>query len=146
MCQQESAVPRRKNGMGGLVLVIIGVLALGFAVFEYSVYSQNKDTLEWNQTFGTDTPEQHDLVESQLTATIGAFSVGSILVVIGIIIMLSAYFHNREIDRAELLLAVRGQGRPNRPSSEKRAFCENCGSPLNPDQKFCHSCGRNLQY
>jgi len=146
MYQRGSNALRRKSGAVGWAIFILGVLGLVFAAFEYSVYSQNKDTLGWNQAWGADTPEQHELVESQLTVTIAAFSISTILVMIGIAIMSSAYFYNRELDRIELIEAVKYETRPFTPIPGVRSFCDNCGSPLGPSSRFCSGCGKNLRH
>jgi predicted membrane-bound mannosyltransferase len=43
-----------------------------------------------------------------LTITIAAFSVSTILIAIGVAVMLNAYLYNQELDRTELLDAVKG--------------------------------------
>lgn len=98
---------KRRNGAIGWAILILGVLGLVFAAFEYSVYSTNRETLDWNEMWGAGTPEDRQLVENQLTVTTAAFSISTTLVAIGIAIMLSAYFYNRDLDRIELLEAIR---------------------------------------
>lgn len=99
---------QRRSGVVGWAILILGVLGLVFAAFEYSIYTTNRDTLNWNEAWGADTPEQHELVQSQLTITIAAFSVSTILIAIGVAVMLNAYLYNQELDRTELLDAVKG--------------------------------------
>ena len=137
---------KRRSGAIGWGILILGVLGLVFVAFEYSVYSTNKDTLEWNEAWGADTPEQHKVVESQLTVTIAAFSISAILIMIGLAIMSSAYFYNRDLDRIELLEAVKHEARPFSPIPGVRSFCDNCGSPLGPSSRFCPGCGKILRY
>ena len=98
---------QRRSGAVGWAILILGVLGLVFAAFEYSIYTTNRDTLNWNEAWGADTPEQHELVEAQLTVTIAAFSISTILIAIGIAIMSNAYLYNRELDRIELLEAIK---------------------------------------
>ena len=98
---------QRRSGVVGWAILILGVLGLIFAAFEYSVYSTNRETLDWNEAWGEATPEDRELVQSQLTVTIAAFSVSTILIAIGIAIMSNAYLYNRELDRIELLEAMR---------------------------------------
>jgi hypothetical protein len=100
-------VEQRRSGAVGWVILILGVLGLVFAAFEYSVYSTNRETLDWNEAWGGGTPEDRELVRNQLTVTIVAFSVSALLITIGIAIMSNAYLYNRELDRIELLEAVR---------------------------------------
>ena len=99
---------QRRSGVVGWAILILGVLGLIFAAFEYSVYSTNRETLDWNEAWGETTPEDRELVQSQLTVTIAAFSVSTILIAIGVAVMLNAYLYNQELDRTELLDAVKG--------------------------------------
>lgn len=98
---------QRRSGAIGWAIFILGVLGLVFAAFEYSVYSTNRETLGWNEVWGGGTPEDRQLVENQLTMTIAAFGVSAILVTVGISLMYSAYSYNKELDRVELLEAIR---------------------------------------
>ena len=98
---------QRRSGAVGWAILILGVLGLVFAAFEYSVYSTNRDTLDWNEAWGGGTPEDRQLVEAQLTITIAALGVSAILITIGIAVMYSAYSYNKELDRVELLEAIR---------------------------------------
>ena len=99
---------QRRSGALGWAILIFGVLGLVFATFEYSVYSTNRETLDWNEAWGEATPEDWELVRTQLTITIAAFSVSTILIAIGVAVMLNAYLYNQELDRTELLDAVKG--------------------------------------
>ena len=99
---------QRRSGAIGWAILILGVLGLVFAAFEYSIYSTNRETLNWNEAWGGATPEDRELVQSQLTITIAAFSVSTILIAIGIAVMSNAYLYNQELDRTELLDAVKG--------------------------------------
>jgi di/tricarboxylate transporter len=144
MYQRRSNALERRSGAVGWAIFILGVLGLVFAAFEYSIYSHNKDVLHWNERWGTDTPEQHELVDFQLTVTITAFSVGTIFAMIGLAIMSSSYVHNRELDRLELIEAVKGETTSLKPTPGTKLFCDSCGSPLGRGSRFCPTCGRQL--
>jgi len=101
-------VEQRRSGAIGWAILILGVLGLVFAAFEYSIYTTNRDTLNWNEAWGADIPEDRELVRNQLTVTIAAFSVSVLLIAIGVAVMLNAYLYNQELDRTELLDAVKG--------------------------------------
>jgi len=148
MSQWGSGELKRSGDLLGWIFFLLGLTGLFFAVFEYSIYSRNKDVLEWNQAFGADTPEEHKLVKTQLAATIVASILGTALAIAGVDLVLSAYFYNRELDRIELLEAVKGQPKPIIFTSipGARSFCDNCGNPLEPRSRFCPSCGKVIQH
>ncbi len=141
--QQEEHLHRKGNALG-VAFLILGLLGLAFASFEYSVYSQNRDALDWNEAWGADTPEQHDLVANQFVITVGAFLAGALFLMFGIARITGVYSYNKKLDQEELLHAVRQVEKPRGVPSGRRAFCDQCGAPLNSDSKFCPGCGMKL--
>jgi len=126
------------------VLVILGFLVLVFGSFEYSIYSHNKDTLEWNEAWGADTPDQHELVASQFRLAMAAFILGTLFVIFGIAVLASAASFNRSIDDEEFKADLIATLRTQQVVPGVKSFCQYCGRQLAPGGVWCPGCGRRV--
>jgi hypothetical protein len=134
-----------KIGVVGIILITFGVIGLIFGAFEYSVYSHNKETVEWNEALGHYNQHDRDLVRFQGTATAVAFGIGALMLVLGGAILVSAESHNRRLDTIEIVKAMKDDH--GLPSSMRgtREFCEQCGVRVFSTDRFCRSCGKRFQ-
>ena len=138
-------LPRRKSSALGWFLLVLALLGLAFGVFEYTVYSRNKDVLEWNEGWGAGTPEDRDLVAFQFRATVIGLAFGIGMLIAGVALLSSTSSYNRGLERGNLESEVAPVMRvPSAPSGSK-VFCAYCGSPLTYGSTYCRICGRRSQ-
>ena len=80
-----------KNGtlILGIILIIIGVVLLGFGAVSYVNYSYNSTLISSHQ--GSNTPTNIALVSTQFGDAVGGFLAGVIFFVIGLTLMILGF-------------------------------------------------------
>jgi len=127
----------------GWILLIFGLIGLIVALTIYPIWQRNGRILAENEFYGVDTPEEHDLYDTQMVLVLGGLLVGAPMLIGGAYLVASASSYNRKIEGALIQKAMQPypmyQGTPG-----AKSFCSYCGNQVFPGAEVCTRCGRRL--
>lgn len=130
---------RRSTTIWAWVLLGLGFLALLVGMMIYPIWENNKGVIETKEMYHTDTQEDHDIYNTQSAMLITGILLGSVLIMGGGYLHISAASDTKKIEGA-LIQALQQSETPQAPMGGVR-FCQNCGNRLSADVAFCSSCG-----
>ena len=125
-------------------LVILGIIGLAIAGQAYPTWEENKNLLEWKEAYGSDIPQDHDIVERQTIAVLGGLLLGVPILIAGVLLMSVTLVHNARLAKRFLPQASITTLPQPIIAPSVQTFCNNCGAPMS-NPRYRRACGKIAQ-
>ncbi len=126
----------------GWILLVIGIIGLGFASAEYSAYQRNIAWYNYDRVLGLNTTEVERALHNQMIMIEGGLVIGLSMTLGGAYMIATRTAYNKKLDDVMIQKAMQPSQmyQPVAPGSV--GFCSSCGYQLVSATEFCPKCGK----